>query len=101
MRVADAEGSFAMIDLVAHLYRGTSDDRRALATIWTRYSDATEDERRKKGFEIVRMHHATLTRMFRDGTRRERDAISTIHQREKIFGTRRFDGTRGDSTDRR
>ena len=72
MRVADAEGSFAMIDLVAHLYRGTSDDRRALATIWTRYSDATEEERRKKGFEIVRMHHATLTRMFRDGTRRER-----------------------------
>ena len=91
MRVADAEGSFAMIDLVAHLYRGTSDDRRALATIWTRYSDATEDERRKKGFEIVRMHHATLTRMFRDGTRRERDAIeieiSTIH--EKFVGRAR------------
>ena len=98
MRVADAEGSFAMIDLVAHLYRGTSDDRRALATIWTRYSDATEDERRKKGFEIVRMHHATLTRMFRDGTRRERrDRISTIHQRDTHFREpARFDGTRGD-----
>ena len=92
MRVARAEGSFAMIDLVAHLYRGTSDDRRAFATIWTRYSDATEDERRKKGFEIVRMHHATLTRMFRDGTRRERrDRISTIHQIVRdIFGTTRL-----------
>ena len=33
MRVADAEGSFAMIDLVAHLYRGTSDDRRALGVL--------------------------------------------------------------------
>ena len=96
MRVADAEGSFAMIDLVAHLYRGTSDDRRALATIWTRYSDATEDERRKKGFEIVRMHHATLTRMFRDGTRRERRDLDNSSERQKIFGTRRFDGTRGD-----
>ena len=96
MRVADAEGSFAMIDLVAHLYRGTSDDRRALATIWTRYSDATEDERRKKGFEIVRMHHATLTRMFRDGTRRERRDRDRDQTIQKIFGTRRFDGTRGD-----
>ena len=100
MRVARAEGSFAMIDLVAHLYRGTSDDRRALATIWTRYSDATEDERRKKGFEIVRMHHATLTRMFRDGTRRERrdrDRIATIHQIvREFFGTTRVKVSRGD-----
>lgn len=63
----ERDGSFAVIDLVAHLYRGSSEDRRALAAIWTRYSDATSDERRSKGFEIVRMHHATLTRMFRDG----------------------------------
>ena len=82
MRVADAEESFAMIDLVAHLYRGSRDDRRALATIWTRYSDATVDERRRRGFEIVRMHHATLTRMFRDGTRARDDAFADVALRD-------------------
>jgi hypothetical protein len=76
MRVADAEESFAMIDLVAHLYRGSRDDRRALATIWTRYSDATVDERRRRGFEIVRMHHATLSRIFRDGARDARETTT-------------------------
>jgi len=63
----DDHGSFAVIDLVAHLYRGGADDRRELAKIWARYSDATVEERKTKGFEMVRMHHATLTRMFRDG----------------------------------
>ena len=67
MLPSDDHGSYAVIDLVAHLYRGGADDRRALAGIWNRYSEATESERKSKGFELVRMHHATLTRMFRDG----------------------------------
>ena len=64
----DSSSSFAVIDLVAHLYRGSLDDRRALAAIWATYTDATAKERTSKGFEMVRMHHATLTRIFRDGT---------------------------------
>lgn len=67
MLPSDDHGSYAVIDLVAHLYRGGAEDRRALAGIWNRYSEATESERKSKGFELVRMHHATLTRMFRDG----------------------------------
>jgi len=67
MLPSDDHGSYAVIDLVAHLYRGGAEDRRALAGIWNRYSKATESERKSKGFELVRMHHATLTRMFRDG----------------------------------
>ena len=67
MLPSDDHGSYAVIDLVAHLYRGGAEDRRVLAGIWNRYSEATESERKSKGFELVRMHHATLTRMFRDG----------------------------------
>ena len=73
----DDHGSFAVIDLVAHLYRGGAEDRGALAKIWSRYSDATVSERKTKGFEMVRMHHATLTRMFRDG------ACDTLNFRER------------------
>ena len=62
----DDRGTFAVVDLVAHLYRGTADDRRALGAVWARYTAQTEAERRAKGFELVRMHHATLTRVLRD-----------------------------------
>ena len=63
----DDHGSFAVIDLVAHLYRGGADDRGALAKIWARYSDATvagaEDER------------------FRDGAHASRDADEDVSRR--------------------
>lgn len=81
---SDDHGSYAVIDLVAHLYRGGAEDRRALAGIWNRYSEATESERKSKGFELVRMHHATLTRMFRDGAcarARGMDSVVVLFER--------------------
>lgn len=81
---SDDHGSYAVIDLVAHLYRGGAEDRRALAGIWNRYSEATESERKSKGFELVRMHHATLTRMFRDGAcarARGMDSVAVLFER--------------------
>jgi len=56
----------AVIDLVATLYTGGVHDRRALAAAWQKYSDLTVNERRQKGFELVRSHHQLLTRMFKD-----------------------------------
>ena len=61
--------SFAAIDLVAHLYSGSGDDRRELAKIWDKYSADTEDERKQAGFELVRIKHQALTRMFRGGVK--------------------------------
>ncbi len=66
MPFEDEHGSFAVIDFVAHLYRGTREDRRTLKTIWEKYSRDSEAERKSPGFEIVRMHHATLSRVFAD-----------------------------------
>ena len=63
----DTGGEIAVIDLVAHLY-STQGLRRDLCAIWDKYSAATTDERKQKGFEIVRNYHSQLTRMFRDGT---------------------------------
>jgi len=63
----DTGGEIAVIDLVAHLY-ATQGLRRDLCAIWDKYSAATADERKQKGFEIVRNYHSQLTRMFRDGT---------------------------------
>tara|TARA_B110000003_G_scaffold65885_1_gene66712 strand:+ start:513 stop:791 length:279 start_codon:yes stop_codon:yes gene_type:complete len=63
----DTGGEIAVIDLVAHLY-STKGLRRDLCAIWDRYSAATTEERKQKGFEIVRNYHSQLTRMFRDGT---------------------------------
>mmetsp|Transcript_33652 Transcript_33652/g.82559 ORF Transcript_33652/g.82559 Transcript_33652/m.82559 type:complete len:209 (-) Transcript_33652:232-858(-) len=54
------------IDLVAHLYSGSGDDRRALNKIWDGYSAKTEDERKKPGFELVRLKHQALSRGLRD-----------------------------------
>mmetsp|Transcript_5494 Transcript_5494/g.13715 ORF Transcript_5494/g.13715 Transcript_5494/m.13715 type:complete len:194 (-) Transcript_5494:588-1169(-) len=56
----------AVIDLVAHLYNGSGDERRELAKIWDGYSAASEAERKKPGFELVRIKHQALSRMFRD-----------------------------------
>ncbi|CAL6426194.1 unnamed protein product [Bathycoccus prasinos] len=61
----DTGGEIAVIDLVAHLY-STKGLRRDLCAIWDRYSAATTEERKQKGFEIVRNYHSQLTRMFRD-----------------------------------
>ena len=63
----DTGGEIAVIDLVAHLY-STKGLRRDLCAIWDKYSAATTEERKQKGFEIVRNYHSQLTRMFRDGT---------------------------------
>jgi len=63
--------AFAMIDLVAHLYRGSRSARAELAKIWETYTRASASERARSGFEMVRMHHATLTRIFRDGAPRD------------------------------
>ena len=63
----DTDGEIAVIDLVAHLY-STKGFRRDLCAIWDKYSAATTEERKQKGFEIVRNYHSQLTRMFRDGT---------------------------------
>jgi len=63
----DTGGEIAVIDLVAHLY-STQGLRRDLCAVWDKYSAATTDERKQKGFEIVRNYHSQLTRMFRDGT---------------------------------
>jgi len=61
----DTDGEIAVIDLVAHLY-STKGFRRDLCAIWDKYSAATTEERKQKGFEIVRNYHSQLTRMFRD-----------------------------------
>ena len=63
----DTDGEIAVIDLVAHLY-STKGFRRDLCGVWDKYSAATTEERKQKGFEIVRNYHSQLTRMFRDGT---------------------------------
>ena len=40
--------------------------RRRLSELWSKYTDDSVDERKSKGFELVRVHHQTLTRMFCD-----------------------------------
>ena len=70
----DTGGEIAVIDLVAHLY-ATQGLRRDLCAIWDKYSAATTDERKQKGFEIVRNYHSQLTRMFRDGTFDQHNAL--------------------------
>jgi hypothetical protein len=62
----DSGGELAVIDLVAHLYQA-SGLRKELQIVWEKYSEATKEERKQKGFEIVRNYHSQLTRMFRDG----------------------------------
>ena len=62
----DTNAELAVIDLVAHLYAGSSTERQALARMWQKYSADSEAERKQRGFETVRAHHQTLSRMFED-----------------------------------
>ena len=106
----DTNAELAVIDLVAHLYAGSSTERQALARMWCapsipphparparapcpaapfreltprarasslarhsgrfprrqKYSADSEAERKQRGFETVRAHHQTLSRMFED-----------------------------------
>ncbi|ACO66904.1 hypothetical protein MICPUN_63386 [Micromonas commoda] len=61
----DMGRGIAVIDLVLHMYR-RSPTRRKLAELWAKYTEDSADERKWKGFELVRVHHQTLTRMFCD-----------------------------------